>query len=426
MSKKTTKNTKEVREYAIGDSVLGKIRGFPPWPAIVVDPNEAPPAVRSEQPPGKKSAFQCVLFFPKGDYAWLTHKDLSALLPHEIEAFLADDSKKRNGELREGYQIARDPSNWIQELHERRARMLREEAELEENAQVDQLESEGDGDDGEGDSTTGKKSKSAVTKKRKRESDAEAPAKAKKGPRAKKEAGEPKKRGGGRKNGAKSKATVESEDEGEAGEVEDEEDAGPSKKATPPPAKRAKREKDDDGDDSKNPGDPQSVKVRDWRHRLQKTFLSNKTVPRADSMSEIDELFTTVEKYEEMTIEQLQFSKIGKVMRHIAAQPEEKVPRDGDFKFRARAKALVDKWHQILNANKPANGSPTSGQGQANGKTSEKGSKGVRGDGVEEEVTQGTRNLDLNGNDAIGSPVGAADTTLGDLSLLDVTMSEAA
>ncbi|KAJ3509855.1 hypothetical protein NLJ89_g5000 [Agrocybe chaxingu] len=140
-------------------------------------------------------------------------------------------------------------------------------------------------------------------------------------------------------------------------------------------------------------------------------------------MPEIDELFTTVEKYEEMTIEQLQFSKIGKVMRHIAAQPEEKVPRDGEFKFRARAKALVDKWHQILNANKPVNGSPTSGQGQANGKTSEKGNARA-GEGADE-VTRGTRNLDLNGNDAIGSPVGAADTTLGDLSLLDVSMSEA-
>ena len=39
-------------------------------------------------------------------------------------------------------------------------------------------------------------------------------------------------------------------------------------------------------------------------------------------------------------------------MRHIAVLPEDKVPRDAEFKFRERAKALVDKWHQILNANK--------------------------------------------------------------------------
>ena len=43
-----------------------------------------------------------------------------------------------------------------------------------------------------------------------------------------------------------------------------------------------------------------------------------------------------------------QFSKIGKVMRHIAALPDAKAPRDGEFKFRERADALVKKWHQIF------------------------------------------------------------------------------
>ena len=35
MSKKGAKNTKEVRQYDVGDIVLGKIRGYPPWPAVV-------------------------------------------------------------------------------------------------------------------------------------------------------------------------------------------------------------------------------------------------------------------------------------------------------------------------------------------------------------------------------------------------------
>jgi len=70
-------------------------------------------------------------------------------------------------------------------------------------------------------------------------------------------------------------------------------------------------------------------------------------------------------------------------MRHIAALPEEKIPRDSEFRFRTRAKDLVDKWHQILNANKPANESPN-----PNGKSEGK---------LEDEVMQGTKNLDLNG-----------------------------
>ncbi|KAJ6580383.1 hypothetical protein DFH09DRAFT_979145, partial [Mycena vulgaris] len=43
-----------------------------------------------------------------------------------------------------------------------------------------------------------------------------------------------------------------------------------------------------------------------------------------------------------------QFSKIGKVMRHIHLLEENRIPRDDEFKFRERAKALVDKWHEIL------------------------------------------------------------------------------
>ena len=39
-------------------------------------------------------------------------------------------------------------------------------------------------------------------------------------------------------------------------------------------------------------------------------------------------------------------------MRHVTALPEDKVPRDSEFKFRERAQALVDKWYQILNANR--------------------------------------------------------------------------
>jgi hypothetical protein len=55
-------------------------------------------------------------------------------------------------------------------------------------------------------------------------------------------------------------------------------------------------------------------------------------------------------------------------MRHIHMQPSDKVPRDDEFHFRSRAKALVDKWHVILSANKeggpgtngtPAGSSPT-------------------------------------------------------------------
>ncbi|KAJ7511050.1 hypothetical protein B0H11DRAFT_866205 [Mycena galericulata] len=63
---------------------------------------------------------------------------------------------------------------------------------------------------------------------------------------------------------------------------------------------------------------PEALKVHEWRHKLQKTFLSsNKSLPKEDEMPAVDTLFTTVEGYLNMNIDYLTFSKIGKVMRHI-------------------------------------------------------------------------------------------------------------
>ena len=78
-------------------------------------------------------------------------------------------------------------------------------------------------------------------------------------------------------------------------------------------------------------------------------------------------------------------------MRHIAALDDGKIPGDDEYNFRIRAKNLVDKWHQILNAIKPTTGSPPASTGQANGKADKENAKD------EDVVTNGTKNIDLNG-----------------------------
>jgi hypothetical protein len=171
--------------------------------------------------------------------------------------------------------------------------------------------------------------KKGQSRKTKRESDAAQSTKGRRGAAKK----EPKKKPGAgtrMKNGNKSKdMQVESEDEdaeaeGEAeaeAEGEAEEDAGPSKKASPPPTKKVKRDKGTERmmvsffvrhpcfwfrfPGSNHPPhpfaqsfrhrllsfsviagpnadfisfQPEAAKVRDWRHKLQKALLS-KTVP---------------------------------------------------------------------------------------------------------------------------------------------------
>ncbi|KAH7913286.1 hypothetical protein BJ138DRAFT_969298, partial [Hygrophoropsis aurantiaca] len=343
MSKKGAKTQQVEATYDERDIVLAKVRGYPPWPGMVVDPGSAPSGVVKERPSGKKTSFYCVRFFPAGDYAWLVSKDISKLQPHEIQAYI-NEPHKRSGDLLSGYKIAMNPEPWEKE----RANAAMVADEQEGNAEVDQLDSEGEEED---------QKKPAKSKKRKRDSEAPAPkAKAKAKPKGEKKAAAPK----AKKNGIKSKAQVESEDEGDDGEqeaeAEDEEDVGPSTKSAPPPSKKPKREKEDDVDPALEK-DPEAQKVREWRHRLQKALLGSKGLPAEDEMPHLDALFTTVEQYDHANIiAYLLFSKIGKVMRHIAALSPDKVPRDDEFQFRTRAKSLVDKWHTIIGSNKNENG----------------------------------------------------------------------
>lgn len=72
--------------------------------------------------------------------------------------------------------------------------------------------------------------------------------------------------------------------------------------------------------------DPECVKVKDWRHKLQRAFLG-KAPPTADvsgasgyggfpadkqEMPTYDTLFKTIEDYKNITIDALTYSKIGK------------------------------------------------------------------------------------------------------------------
>ncbi|KAL1945865.1 hypothetical protein VTO73DRAFT_1867 [Trametes versicolor] len=432
MSKKGAKAQNKEQSYDFRDIVLAKVRGFPPWPGMIVDPETVPDTVQKERPNAKtkKGNWYCVRFFPAGDYAWIVPKDISRLQTHEIQAYISEPFK-RSGELLKGYRIALDPKAWEEE----RDAALVEAQEAEAEAEVDQLES-----DGEEEADDDEEEKKKKPKKRKRDSDVAPRAK----PKAKKGSAEPtpKKRAAsapkGKKNGPKSKAVVESEDEGGAEDGE-REGSGPSKRSSPPPAKKAKRDKDEEAD-SPLMNDPEALKVREWRHKLQKAFLNTKATPKEDDMPSLDQLFTSVETYDNMTIEYLTFSKIGKVMRHIHALSDDKVPRDEEFKFRERAKVLVDKWHDVL---KTTNGAPESkpaangarkedGPASTNGK-SENGATEAKANGVAamevdadakgEVEPAAEESADAESKPADDEPVnGAADESM----LADVTMSEAA
>ncbi|KAF8513901.1 Tudor/PWWP/MBT [Hysterangium stoloniferum] len=341
----SNKKSKDVGEhdYKVSDVVLAKIRGYPRWPGMVVDPESVPPAVARERPASKKTKFYCVRFFPAGDYSWAVSKDLSLLQKHEIEAYINEPHKK-SGDLLSGYKIAMNPSEWEAKLEEKRAAL----EELEADEEVDQLD-EADEDRGEDEpkkAKAGKKRKreSEVKPKKKKEPKKAAAAAAAGAEAKEKKTSSAKKKAPGKKNGIRSKETIESEDDGE-GEQGEDAPAESSKKAGP----GSKRSKKDKGEEEKAldhlVDNPDANKVREWRHKLQRAFL-NKTTPKAEEMPEYDQLFTVIENHE-LTIDQL---TLGKVMRHISQLDQTKYPiaNEERYNIRGRADALLEKWQKLI------------------------------------------------------------------------------
>ena len=110
-------------------------------------------------------------------------------------------------------------------------------------------------------------------------------------------------------------------------------------------------------------------------------------------------------------------------MRHINSLSLEKVPRDDEFKFRERAKVLVDKWHDIAKTN----GASDSAKPATNGtrKAADVEETGVNGAEPKENGTKAEPEVKpdvIMKSDDAEPANGAADESI----LADVTMSEAA
>jgi hypothetical protein len=108
--------------------------------------------------------------------------------------------------------------------------------------------------------------------------------------------------------------------------------------------------------------DPETKKVRGWRHSLQRGFLGKEGSINPNALEDLDKTMKQVEGYEGITAEVLRVTKIGKVMRRVVQLPS--IPRDDEFKFKERAEKLCEKWAAVFSA---AKGSTTDDAANTNG-----------------------------------------------------------
>lgn len=270
------------------------MKGYPAWPAQVVDPeSELVPEKVLKDRRGKEAYL--VQFYPTGDFSWCSGRDLSLLTPREIDALVANP-KKMKKDLLDGYQVARDPTEWRRERADKHAEYVELLAAAE--AAKDELESD----------DAGEAVPKADGKKRKRPSAAAA------------------------KEGDKKKkvTTKAPKSKGEA-------DSAPA-------SKKAKTTASTD--------DPAEL-VKSWRHKLQKVFLGKSDPPAAD-MAHCGEYFDAMENFE-MKEEWLRESKLNKVLKRIALMKDGSIPEEDKYSFRERSATLASKWTPLMGgADSPA------------------------------------------------------------------------
>ncbi|PSK60490.1 hypothetical protein B9Z65_640 [Elsinoe australis] len=332
-----------------GDMVWARLKGHPPWPAVVCDEQMLPESllgsrpVSTKRPDGSyredfldggknaKDRTYPVMFFATNEFAWMVNTALTRLEASEIDL---SSEKKMQPALKEAHKIAseghdldhfksvlRQHEDEIKEYEQQeREAAERKAAEAAEKAEKKAAEKERRkskvADDDAMDVDMEKPSKK---RKKEAESEGEGP-KAKKTPKVKLSTKEPKPESA-KKSKAKKKADKVEED-------------------LPEDVRLERREK----------------AIFYLRHRLQKGFLSSDAPPKDDDMPAMADFFDQLEQHKDLEAAIIRNTKIHKVLKNILRL--DTVPRDDEFNFKKRSQDMLDHWGGALSA-------PTDGKAEA-------------------------------------------------------------
>lgn len=86
--------------------VLAKVKGYPHWPAMILEESLLPSYVLDKKPKGKKITLP-VRFFSDDTYIWMKVEDIKLLKPETIDEFLSKTRKDKL--LTYAYELAKDP-----------------------------------------------------------------------------------------------------------------------------------------------------------------------------------------------------------------------------------------------------------------------------------------------------------------------------
>ncbi|KAK5124281.1 hypothetical protein LTR85_001984 [Meristemomyces frigidus] len=356
-----------------GEFYWARLKGYPPWPAIICDEQMLPESLLASRPvstarpdgslradfqEGGKNAKERtfpIMFLSTNEFSWMINTSLTPLKPEECKTM---PKTKMTKALQNAYKLAAEDKDlayyksvlaqwqeeekkWAEEYAEREAEQARlaeerakatEEALKEEEEEAAKKEkkkkaprkSKGGSEDVEMEDAEPPKS----SKKRKKETESDAEGKPKKTPKV-------------------TKINAPKTPNGEA--------AASTKKSTSKPKKKVVAPKAEEDEEEAKPEMSEAEKLQQrekavlyLRHRLQKGFLSRDQAPQESEMAAMADFFTQLEGYNDLEPAIIRTTKIHKVLKAIVKLSS--IPKDEEFNFKKRSAAMLEIWNKRMEA----------------------------------------------------------------------------
>ncbi|KAJ2778421.1 hypothetical protein H4R18_004613 [Coemansia javaensis] len=360
--------------YSPGTLCWAKLKGYPWWPSRIEDASTLSSEVMDSKP--RSGRVYPVLFFGSLDYAWMTPENLK---PYEenLTRYGSKAKDRKDPLFSNALEQARDPSIAEELIRRNAAAAAAAASDSEDDDDEEEEEEEEDEDEAEG--KTGSRDAESDVEMRAADSDSgrgRAPRRpqAKNGRTRKAPAGNKRMSLSSNSSGdeaapettpKRSRTAARDQTASKSGSPgsnarQDSEDTRSAARGSPRSASpehgadaRPGAAKDDDRKGARGATKThQNIKngsktyqfLMQLRHKLQKTVIKG---PVPEDLAPVNDVLRRLEDFD-MTLELIQETKLGKVMRIIAGSERLKDAPEEQYDIKGRAGRLAEKWRQLI------------------------------------------------------------------------------
>ncbi|KAI9687046.1 MAG: hypothetical protein M1822_002456 [Bathelium mastoideum] len=318
-----------------GEYWWARMKGYPPWPAIVCDEEMLPETllktrpVSAARPDGSyrddflennknaKERTYPIMYLGTNEFSWMKNTDLAKIDMDEIKK---EEQGKKPKSLWQAYQVAAEDH----ELAHFKGLLVQHEEAMNRDAEE-----------------RNRKQAEKEEKAAKKAERAEKAEKRKSKGKAEDEDEEMEDPAKTPKTSTKLKLGSKQTPNGEAS----------ASKPTKPKKLVSKPEEDSPQDTEKPLSEAEMLEKRRktvlyLRHRLQKGFLAREAPPKEEEMEIMHEFFTQLEGYADLELSILKATKIHKVLKAILKLAS--IPKEEEYKFMDRSNRLLQGWNKVL------------------------------------------------------------------------------